>query len=202
MTPKDGHDPEVEIDSILEEVREALTISHDSGEINELIALQKLLELTKEFHKIHTVRELVTKVLDSSLAFVNGERAFLVLFNDYGELSFKMGRDDQGNFLSNDDFSPSSTVINQVLEDRKTIIVPDAQTDEVLSRRDSVTRNSLRQIVCSPLTIKGETLGVMYIDSRVTTLSGYNRSHLNVLASLSDQAAVAIRNAQKFETQA
>jgi GAF domain-containing protein len=201
MTPKRGEDPEAEIDAILEEVREALTISHDSGEINELIALQKLLELTKEFHKIHSVRELVTKVLDSSLAFVNGERAFLLLFNADGELGFKMGRDDQGNFVNIEDVSPSMTVIDQVLADRKTIIVPDAQTDEVLSRRDSVTRNSLREIVCSPLTIKGETLGVVYIDSRVKTLPGYNRSHINVLASLSDQAAVAIRNAQKFETQ-
>jgi GAF domain-containing protein len=201
MSSRREKDPEAEIDSILEEVREALTVSHDTGEINELIALQKLLELTKELHKIHNVRELVTKVLDSSLAFVMGERAFLLLFNNEGELTFKMGRDDQGNYLPREDFSPSTTVIDQVLAERKTIIVPDAQADEALNKRDSVLRQSLREIVCSPMTTKTDIIGIIYIDSRFHALTGYNRSHLNVMASLSDQAAVAIRNAQKFETQ-
>ena len=201
MASKREHDPEAEIDSILEEIREALTLSSDTGEINELIALQKLLQLTKEFHNIHDVTELVTKVLDSSLAFVNGERAFLLLFDDTGELAFKMGRDDQGNYLKPEDFSPSTTVIDAVLADRKTVIVPDAQTDELLKKHDSVADQAVREIVCSPLTVKSETLGIMYIDSRVRPLPNYNRSHINVLASLSDQAAVAIRNAQKFETQ-
>ena len=201
MSSRREQNPDAEIDAILAEVREALTISHDTGEINELIALQKLLELTKELHKIHNVRELITKVLDSSLAFVMGERAFLLLFNSDGELTFKMGRDAEGNYLPREDFSPSTTAIAKTLEQRKTLIIPDAQTSELLSKRDSVVRQSLREIVCSPMTLKKEIIGLIYIDNRIHALPGYNRSHINVLASLSDQAAVAIRNAQKFETQ-
>lgn len=190
-----------EVDHILDEVREMLGIARDAGDINELVVLQMLLQVTKELHTIENVRDLITKVLDSALAFVNGERAFLMLM-DGSEPRFKMGRDGMGNYLTIQEFSPSSTVIEGVLQDNKTIIVPDALSDEFLSKRESVQNLALRTIMCAPLIIKRQIIGLLYVDSRETPFSPFNtRAQLNFLGSLADQSAVAIQNAQKFETQ-
>lgn len=189
-----------DIDRILGEVREMLTLTDDTGDLNELIALQMLLELTKELYAIHDVKELITKVLDSALAFINGGRAFIMLLEEDGIPHFKMGRDQDGNYLPREAFSPSWTVIEQVMQQQKTLIVPDAQTDEILSKRKSIQELALRTIICSPMMIKKQLIGLLYVDSTASTIGNYSRAHVSVLASLADQAAVAIRNAQKFET--
>jgi GAF domain-containing protein len=191
-----------DIDRMLAEVREMLGIARDAGDINELVFLQILLQVTKELHSITNVYALITKVLDSALAFANGERSFIMLLDENGEPRFKMGRDGLGNYLTIQDFSPSSTVIDHVLENGRTVIVPDAMSDDDLSKRESVQQLALRTIICSPLVIKRQTIGLLYVDSSEAPISAFNtRAQLNFLGSLADQSAVAIHNAQKFETQ-
>jgi GAF domain-containing protein len=196
------YDPFATVDHTLKEVREILTIARDAGDVNELVVLQMLLQVTKELHGIESLRDLVTKVLDSALAFTDGERAFVMMLEGDGSLRFKMGRTMEGDYLSVEDFSPSTTIVQQVIEVRDTLIIPDAQADEALSKRQSIVEMGLRTIMCAPLISKKEVLGVLYVDSRQTTPPTFSqRAYLNFLSSLADQAAVAIRNAQKFETQ-
>jgi len=200
MTNKSQQEHLRDAERVLAEVREMIAISDDGGDINELNALQMLLEVTKALHSAQNITELITLVLDSTIAFAKGSRAFLMLIDEEGQPRFKMGRDRHGNYLSREDFSPSSTVINEVLDVRRTLVVPDAQADEYLNKRESIQNFSLRTIMCSPMILKGEIMGLLYVDSHDTPLPYYSKTQINVLASLSDQAAVAIRNAQKFET--
>jgi GAF domain-containing protein len=189
-----------DVDRVLEEVREMIDLTRDTGEVDELIALQMLLRVTKELHNIHNTIELITKVLDSSIAFVDGDRAFVMLLDDEGVPQFKMGRDARGEYIPRENFTPSRGVVERTLEEEKTIVVPDALSDKELSKRESVQDMSLRTVMCSPLMIKRNIIGLLYIDSTRNPLSHYSRSLINVLASLADQSAIAIRNAQKFET--
>jgi GAF domain-containing protein len=197
--PKSHEEHLSDVDNVLAEVREMLDLTRDTGDINELLALQMLLKVTKELHYIHDVSDLITKVLDSSIAFVDGDRAFLMLMED-GAPRFKMGRDKTGVYLTREDFSPSTGAIEEALSTQKTILVPDAQADENYNKRESVQGLSLRTIICSPMLAKRQTIGLLYVDSSRSPLSHYTRAHINVLASLADQSAVAILNAQKFET--
>lgn len=190
-----------DVDRLLDEVRDMLTIVDDSGDLNELRALQMLLEITRELHSLGNITDVITKVLDSALAFVGAERAFAILLDDDGQLHFKMGRDHQGNYLKREDFSPSQSVISDAINQQQTLIVPNALEDAELSKRASVQEMALRTIICAPLMIKRTVIGVLYLDSRTNTLINDSRVQVNVLASLADQSAVAIRNAQKFETQ-
>jgi transcriptional regulator with GAF, ATPase, and Fis domain len=196
-----SNNPFEEIDNMLMEVREMLTIAEDTSDINELVVLQLLLQLTKELHSITNVHYLITKVLDSALAFVDGERAFLMLLDEEGSPQFKMGRTADGSYLAREDFSPSTTVISEALRTGQTIIIPDAQADEELSKRASVQNLGLRTIICSPMMIKRVVIGLLYVDSQRRMVASFNdKASINFLASLADQSAVAIRNAQKFET--
>lgn len=185
---------------ILDEVSEALSLTEESRQINELEALQLLLMVTRAIHNIHNIHELITLILDSVIAFADGDRAFLMMFDEQtGELRFKMGRNQSRHYLSAENFTPSTGVVDKTLSKGRALIVPDAQVDGDLNKRTSVVNLQLRSIMCAPLTIEGETMGLLYVDSN-RNAGRYSAAHLNVITSLADQAAVAIRNAQKFET--
>ena len=190
-----------DVNRILSEVEDALSITSESREVNELLALQLLLEITREIHNLEDLHDLITLILDSAIAFANGDRAFIMLMSDDGELRFKMGRSRRKEYLSHDDFTPSEGVIEKTLEKGKPVIIADAQKDVELKLRESVQELKLRTVMCAPLMIKADIIGLLYVDSR-RWMGRSSRAHLNVMGSLADQAAIAIKNARKFETRA
>lgn len=190
-----------EIDHMLDEVREMLTIARDAGELNELVLLQMLLQVTKELHTLNTVHDIVTKVLDSAIAFVDADRAFMLMLDENNEPRIKMGRNANGDYLSHEETALSSTVVKRILDEQKTIIIDNVATDQELSKRQSVQDLALQTILGAPLIIKKQLIGLMYLDGRhVAHHTFTNRATTSFIASLADQAAVAIHNAQKFET--
>lgn len=189
-----------DVDRVLSEINEMLGMDQEPVMLDELRTLELLLKITKELHNINNVRDLITRVLDSAMVFANADRAFIMLMDDNQQPRFKMGRDRRGTYLDREDFSPSLTIVNRVLDERKTLIIADALSDEELQKRQSIQQMSLRSILCAPLMIKKDLIGLLYADSSISPLASYARSYVKVFASLADQSAVAIRNAQKFET--
>ncbi len=187
------------VDDVLSEVREQLQYSHEQGDVYELRALQLLLQVTKAMHSRRDIYDLITLVLDSALSFAEADRAFLMLFDDNDQLRFKMGRTYEGEYLGEAGFIISTGIVQEVLDGQKSVILSDAQTDAQFNKRQSVQDLELRTIMAAPLTVSGSMIGLIYVDSK-RPLTRYSKHHLNVLNSLADQAAVAISNAQKFET--
>ncbi|NDJ77833.1 MAG: GAF domain-containing protein [Chloroflexi bacterium] len=187
------------LDQVLDDVREHLPYVNEQGDAYELRALQLLLEVTKAMHREHDIYRLVTMILDSALSFAEAERAFLMLLDEEGDLRFKMGRTYAGEYLSEEDFVISTSVVNEALDGQKPVILADAQRNEHFKMRDSILDLELRTIMAAPLRTSQELLGLLYVDSR-RPLIRYSKHHRNVLASLADQAAIAIFNARKFET--
>lgn len=194
-----NNDQTPDIDRTMDEIRDALTWTEERKEVNELKALQLLLDLTRRFHTIHDVHRLVEVILDSAIAFADADRAFLMMINEDGTLRFKMGRDHDRRFLPQEEFTPSTSVIEKTLERGSTVIVPDTLADVDLSKRSSIQEMGIRTIMCSLLTAKNNHIGLLYVDSQ-HPMGFYSSAHVNVIASLADQAAVAISNATKFET--
>jgi len=187
------------VDDVLSEVREQLQYSQEQGDIYELRALQLLLQVTKAMHSRRDIYDLITLVLDSALSFAEADRAFLMLYDDNDKLRFKMGRSYEGEYLGEANFVISTSIVQEMLNGQKAIILSDAQTDAQFNKRQSVQELELRTIMAAPLSASGSLLGLIYVDSK-RPLTRYSKHHLNVLTSLADQAAVAISNAQKFET--
>ncbi len=186
-------------ETIMDEIRQALSWTEEKREVNELLALQLLLDLTRRIHSLYGVHEQVSLILDSAIAFADADRAFLMLMEDDGSLRFKMGRSRQGTFISQESFTPSQGVIERTLDKGRTLLVPDAMADTELSKRRSVQNLNLRTVMCAPLMIEKDPIGLLYVDCQ-HELGSYSAAHINVLASLADQAAVAIHNSKKFET--
>lgn len=188
-----------DVDRVLKEVRRDLDLTQASGDVYELRALQLLLQVTKAMHSQRDIHALITLVLDSALSFAEADRAFLMLLDAHDVPRFKMGRTYTGAYLSENDFVISTSVVQEALAALAPIILTDAKQDAYFSKRESIIELDLRTIMVAPLRHEHQVLGLLYVDSR-RPLMRYSKHHQNVLASLADQSAVAIFNAQKFDT--
>jgi signal transduction histidine kinase len=91
----------------------------------------------------------------------------------------------------------SRTVINEVLKRGEGVVTSNAQTDTRFANHASVMRYSLRSIMCVPLRVRGEIIGVVYVDN--SAKSGLFDTHDGeMLEALAIQAAVAIENARLY----
>lgn len=186
-----------EVDRLLREVREELALARDVND--ELRALQLLLQVMRATQDDLDIYTLMTLILDSALAFAEAERAFLLLLSPSGEPRLKMGRNSAGDYLKASESSLSSRVVQTALLRRRPIILPDAQGDMPYSKWDSIVKLKLRTVIAAPLRVHEQTIGLLYVDSR-RALARFGPHHLSVMTALSNQAGLALANAQKFET--
>ncbi|HEX5164600.1 MAG TPA: adenylate/guanylate cyclase domain-containing protein, partial [Thermomicrobiales bacterium] len=85
------------------------------------------------------------------------------------------------------------------LAERKPVVVANALDDPSLNNSMSIVGLSLRSIVCVPLILKEEAIGVLYVDSAARS-NVFDQTDLDLLVSFASLAATAIENARLHET--
>ena len=78
------------------------------------------------------------------------------------------------------------------------ILTTNAQEDPRFESQLSVAAYQLRSILCAPLKIKQDLIGVIYVDNRARS-GMFRDSDLELISAFANQAAVAIDNADLFE---
>ena len=138
------------------------------------------------------------EVMDAVISLMRAERGLIMLRDSHGEFQIKAARGMDHASLDEDDFSVSRTIVHRVAERGEPVLTTNAQEDPRFEQQKSVLAHNLRSILCVPLKLKDETIGVIFVDSRV--FSGlFEVSDLEILSAFADQAAVAIDNARMFE---
>ena len=92
----------------------------------------------------------------------------------------------------------SRTMVRLVLEERKSILTSDAQSDERFMNQQSIVAQDLRSAMAVPLIHHNDTLGVLYVDTS-DPLTGYGESDLQVLTLLGQMLGAKIANTRLLE---
>jgi PAS domain S-box-containing protein len=137
--------------------------------------------------------------MDTIIRLTGAERGFLILNDEVGELSIRVARNWEQEFVDSSEFTISRTVINRVVDQNESIVTTNAQEDPRFDEQASIIAYNLRSILCVPLKVKDELTGVIYADNRIRT-GIFTKTELDLLAAFANQAAVAIENAQLFES--
>ena len=95
-------------------------------------------------------------------------------------------------------FQISRSVVERVAREGQAILTSDAQSDDRFSARQSVMVLGLRSILCVPLKIKGEVMGVVYVDNRLRA-GIFSQADLELLTAIASSAAIAIENARLYQ---
>ncbi len=138
-------------------------------------------------------------VMDTIVRLNRAERGFLMLRSAEGEFSIRTARNWEQESINPSDFAISRTVVNRVVSEGKPILTTNAQEDPRFGGQESIVAYNLRSIMCVPLVVKSELIGVIYADNRIR--SGiFSQAELELLTDFANQAAVAIENARLFDS--
>jgi len=160
--------------------------------------LRALMSVGQVINSSLGLRRVLEEVMDSLISLMRAERGFLMLREPDGELVVRIARGIAHVNLDEEAFKVSRTIVRKVVESNAPILTTNAQADPRFDGQMSVAAFQLRSILCVPLKMKAELIGVLYVDNRAHA-GIFKENDLELISAFADQAAVAIDSARLFE---
>ena len=152
-----------------------------------------------EFLVRHQSREEIFEGgLDSLEKLVPFQRACILLLDASGAPVLRAAR--FKNESSNLELALSQTMVQNVIHERASLLVRDAQSDTRFQAQESVILGKIRSALVAPLFDNTQVIGVLYADTSEVTVA-YEKDHLRHLALLANILAVKITNSRLLEVQ-
>jgi adenylate cyclase len=171
-------------------------IASTEAQFRHLLALTEIGQVVNSTLELD---EVLRVVMDNIVGLSRAERGFLMLKDETGKLVAHVARNWEKESISPTESAISHTVIQKVVELGEAILTTNAQQDPRLSGQESVIAFNLRSILCVPLKVKNDLIGVIYADNRIR--SGiFTETERDLLSAFANQAAVAIDNARLFSS--
>jgi PAS domain S-box-containing protein len=166
------------------------------------IELGQLRQLTHTASLINSsldTSDVLNQVIDTVIRLTGAERGYIVLKNkETGELEYTVARGIDREQLAKEEFTVSRTIVHETIDKGEPVLTDNARSDDRFKDQVSIVGLALRSILCVPLKVRSDVIGVVYCDNKI--VSGIFKQHeLDLLAAFANQAAVAIENARLFE---
>lgn len=167
--------------------------------IGRISFLKELFIVIRDLNSNVSLNDILVKLLDACIYFLNAHRGAILLYDDYDQLVIQTARNCYKEEIS--DMRVATTAIDKVLHDMTPIFIPDLLENEDLISSQSILDLELQSIMCAPLENKinreeSKVIGIIYLDSKSTTSEeGLTGNNLELLQTIADQAVVAINNA-------
>ncbi|MBM3125042.1 MAG: GAF domain-containing protein [Chloroflexi bacterium] len=143
--------------------------------------------------------EVLRIVMDNIVRLTKAERGFLMLRDEKGEMVIRIARNWEMESINTSELTVSRSVVSRVITSGEPIITTNAQEDQRFIGQESIVAFNLRSILCVPLKVKNELIGVIYADNRIRT-GIFAESERDLLLAFANQAAVAIENARLYSS--
>src|SRR5678816_826893 len=157
--------------------------------------LRALMSVGQVINSSLGLRRVLEEVMDSLISLLHAERGFLMLRESTGELAVQIARGIAHINLDEEAFKVSKTVVRKVVESSAPVLTTNAQADPRFDAQMSVAAYQLRSILCVPLKLKDDLIGVLYVDKRAHA-GIFKENDLELISGFADQAAVAIDSAR------
>jgi Nif-specific regulatory protein len=155
-------------------------------------SFQTLLKISQTINTILDYNELLERIMDLAIENLNAERG-VILIKDKKGITPVVARELSQKDL--DDLTQiSSSILNQVLQEQKPLLIHNAQDTDFKSAQ-SVILHSIQSVMCVPLISRDKLMGAIYVDSR-SRKGVFTEDDLDFLNAFSHQAAIAMENAR------
>lgn len=160
--------------------------------------VQRLELLSKVGKRINTpdnFNDALQAILDSVVDSLEAERGalFLCESQDAPELILAVDRREE----RPQQFTYSQTVVDKVWKELVPVAVVDARDNKELAGARSIQAQGIRSVMCVPMIGRQSTLGLLYLDNRLT--DAFTGPDLQMLDIIADLAAAALERARFFE---
>ena len=160
--------------------------------------LEMILNVVRTINHSLILDEVLHLVLENAIRVTNAERGFLLLQNREGKLECAHACDVSGTLLNTEELPISRSIVDDVFATGESICIENALTDNEYDSRKSIVSLKLQTILASPLVVREEKIGVIYVDSR--SIQPVKKDTIvSLFEILAGQAAIAIKNAQLYD---
>ena len=162
-----------------------------------LFQLEELVKTSRLLTASLDIRLTLGSVIDTIIYLTGMARAYILLYNESGEqLSPKVARNWNQETLPQEAITFSQTIINEAINAKESIVSQDAQKEFPYP---SVRSLGLNTVMCIPLILHDNVIGVIYADSCDRDKVIISPSNTPLIEAFAAQAAIAIDNARLFE---
>jgi PAS domain S-box-containing protein len=157
-----------------------------------------LVRIGKAINAVRELPALLQLVVDLAVDATGAERGLVVVPDSSGaRREFTAVKNLDATDIGAPSFSISRSIVERVFRQGEPIVTTDAQNDPNVDA-PSIRSLHIRSIICVPILNKEGVIGVIYADSRIRPDSLLHHDP-ELLATIADQAAVAIDNARLYE---
>ncbi|MFO0758568.1 MAG: sigma 54-interacting transcriptional regulator [Byssovorax sp.] len=177
---------------------------------SELAGVRKLFAFSEKLINRRSVDELLEAMLDDVIDLTHADKGFLLLLDgaetdsaaigkpgrpaEEKRLSVRASRNVRKEAITSAHGSISDSIVRQVIEQARPVIVSDALADTNFGKSESVIAMKLSSVMCAPLLSQGEVIGALYVgNDKVKHL--FDRTQLELLSIFASQASLILQNA-------
>ncbi|MCP5120416.1 MAG: SpoIIE family protein phosphatase [bacterium] len=153
--------------------------------------VKALLRAGRELVAKKPVKNLFSDILDLSLEAVGATRGVLLAFEN-DELAVQASRGEE--------FHISTAVRDRVVNERSSLLISDAMSDEALKKRESIVMQGVHSLMAAPLQTDEQVLGLIYVDSPHLWRE-FKAEDLNLLTVMANVAAMRIERERLAATE-
>ena len=167
----------------------------DSGDA--VARLQTLNLLARELIEDRPMDELFGFIVDGVMKHLKPSRAAIALLAPDGRSFSKVEvrRQDESD---DSELTISHTVLAEVVEEKKALAFVDIAADEKLSRAQSIIMQGIHSILCAPVAIGQNVVGVLYVDYLFTQRS-ISEDDVRLVAQIARFAAIKLETTRLRE---
>jgi signal transduction histidine kinase len=164
---------------------------------NRIRQLERIVEISRFLSSTHDLTRLLQAVVDVACELTRSEAASIMLFDPAsGELRFEAAPDFQRNSLKSITVPLESSVAGWIFTHARPMVLQDAAADPRVYREvDKTLKSQTKSLLGIPLLVNQKPIGVIEAINKKDK-GQYTEDDLNVLETLSGQAAIAIENAR------
>jgi signal transduction histidine kinase/pSer/pThr/pTyr-binding forkhead associated (FHA) protein len=189
---------------------------------NALANLRVMYEATQAVSHILDLEQLLERVMELIFRHLDADRGCIMLRDIAAEHPGDSLTLDGSTFLpkavrwrdgiSRQEKIPvSRTIVDYVLREKKGILISDATRDERFQAVQSIVRFGVREIICVPMKGRHETLGVLYLDTRIVPRDSplpaaklnpqrkFTGDHVELAMAIAHQAALAVEETRYYQ---
>ncbi len=185
---------EIQIESVRDPLDEPSLATEDTKHSSGPLDTGTFARLIQALNEELDPERLLERIVESAIRATEAERGFLLLRKGE-DLHVPVAKNFVGENVEGGDEKISKTIVQEVLGSGDGRLTVNAQSDERFKDLQSVEDLRLRSVLCVPLRVLSEIVGVLYLDNRLQqhAFSDEDRHLLQVLADIS---GVAIRNSR------
>jgi transcriptional regulator with GAF, ATPase, and Fis domain len=169
-----------------------------TGDSHDIARLRRLHSFSERLMMSRSVDELLETLLDDIIELTGAARGVVLLVDPSegkdGTPRVRVSRNVQREAIQDASGVISDSIVRQVIETKRPVIVSDALTDTTFGKSESVISLQLSSVMCAPLVSQGDVIGALYVgNDEVKHL--FDRGQLDLLTIFAAQSSLILQNA-------